>query len=107
MVDHLRPKRFGKITSYFSILTFSSAVDKWTDTVIDDEASVGIFKGDHRMKATEYVNTLQPGGGTNINSALLEGIAQAAWSTLIGRGMSRLGSHWSRVLLRQHGKVLL
>ena len=24
---------------------------------------------------------------------------QAVWSTLIGRGMSRLGSHWSRVLL--------
>ena len=82
MVDHLRPKRFGKITSYFSILTFSSAVDKWTDTVIDDEASVGIFKGDHRMKASEYVRGFGPifDTPTQVNLALLEGITQAELS---------------------------
>ena len=31
----------------------------------------------------------------------IPGCFQAEWSTLIGRGMSRLGSHWSRVLLHK------
>ena len=32
------------------------------------------------MKASAYVKSLQPGGGTNINSAILEGITQAEQS---------------------------
>ena len=61
---------------YFSIITFSNSVNKWTQHY----ALSGLFKGDHKMKGSEYVKSLQPGGGTDINSALLEGITQAEQS---------------------------
>merc|ERR1719219_3332187 len=64
---------------YFSIVTFSSDVNKWTETY-DVQARSGIFKGKHRTKARKYVNSLQPWGGTNINAALLEGISLAEQS---------------------------
>ena len=64
---------------YFSIITFNSAVSKWTESY-DQQAKSGVFKGKHRIKARKYINNLKPGGLTNINDALLEGISQAEQS---------------------------
>merc|ERR1711971_1154513 len=64
---------------YFSILTFNSAVTKWTESY-DDLGRSGIFNGNYRKKADKYVNSLLASGGTNINSALLEGISLAVQS---------------------------
>ena len=66
-------------TDYFSIITFYGRVDKWADNG-GDLTSNGIFKGDDRMKANEYVKTLTTHPATNINDALLEGITQAEQS---------------------------
>ena len=38
---------------------------------------------------------------------LLVPLLKAAWSTLIGRGMSRLGSHWSRASLVMRAPAIL
>ena len=69
---------------YFSIITFSNSVNKWTQHY----ALSGLFKGNHKMKGSEYVKSLQPEGGTDINSALLEGITQAEQSALAGKNLA-------------------
>ena len=37
--------------------------------------------------------------GITCHSSSFTDVSYTVWSTIIGRGMSRLGSHWSRVLL--------
>jgi len=64
---------------YFSIITFSNDVNKWTGTYSQLERS-GIFRGKDKNKARRYVNDLEADGGTNINLALLEGIKLAEQS---------------------------
>ena len=64
---------------YFSIITYNSRVTKWTESY-DQQAKSGVFKGKYRIRARKYINNLKPGGLTNINDALLEGISQAEQS---------------------------
>ena len=70
---------------YFSIITFSTDVNTWTESY-DQQARIGIFKRKHRTKGRKYVNSLQPYGWTNINSALLEGISLAEQAKSIPGG---------------------
>ena len=54
--------------------------------------------------ALELVTALNLSGLTGRSGQLSR--SKALWSTLIGRGSTRLGSHWSRVLLRQHSYAI-
>merc|ERR1711874_9683 len=74
---------------YFSIVTFSDRANKWTTTYNQLERS-GIFNGKENSRARRYVNDLEANGGTNINSALLEGIklAEQSKSSLAGKNLA-------------------
>merc|ERR1712226_797550 len=74
---------------YFSIITFDDNVYKYTES-FDDLTRSGIFRGKYRKKAEKYVNSLQHGGWTDINSALLAGIstAEKSESSLAGKHLA-------------------
>ena len=72
---------------YFNIITFSSGVSQWNPQ--NDGKSEDFVQGDQKViqatkenkdNAIKYVLSLQAGGGTNINDAMLNGLKLAEYA---------------------------